>query len=161
LTAEEEARFVEWWSAVEPSVLSLGRRLLGSSDAAADVAQDVAVAALLAFESFRDPTHFRAWILNRTRWLGLDRIRLSRRDHAGNQATAPEIPDAPEIPAEVDEIIHLIDNLPERQRAALSGSIEGRTASETALRLGVTPATVRSLLRHARLRLARSLEKSG
>ena len=157
MRAEDEARFAEWWSAVEPTVISLGRRLLGSTDAARDLAQDVAVGALLRFDIFRDATHFRAWILNRSRWLALDRIRVHRRERANEHATAPGV-EAYGVSPELDQIMRLIGALPERQQTVLLGSIEGRTASETAATLGVTPATVRSLLRHARLRLTRSME---
>ncbi len=72
-------RFTQWWSDVEARVISLGERYLKSGDQARDVAQDVALAAYLNFEIFRDGGHFTAWCLKRARWLGLDRLRATGR----------------------------------------------------------------------------------
>ncbi|MGX1886301.1 RNA polymerase sigma factor [Streptomyces sp. NPDC055287] len=54
--------------------------------------------------------------------------------------------------------MRLISKLPERQQAVLAYSVDGATTREIAHRLGITEATVRSTLRHARTRLARMLD---
>lgn len=154
----DEDRFLAWWTEIEPAVVSLGRRLLGTIEAARDLAQDVAVGALLRFGEIRDANHFRAWVLTRARWLALDRIRAQRRTVYGGEDSWPERP-APSGSENYDagELLRLVGALPERQKAVMMRSIAGESVADIAAELGITPATVRSLLRHARFRLAQAL----
>lgn len=164
-------RFIEWWTLVEPKVLSLGRRILLSNDAAQDLAQDVAMNALLRFEAFQSQEHLAGWAVTRARWLAIDRLRLQRRlwpssgdegvaSQAAIDRTSPSAAEGYESLESLEDIFLAIKRLPERQRIAILRKIEGYDTGDIANELGVTEATVRSLLRHARIRLSGILQVS-
>jgi RNA polymerase sigma factor (sigma-70 family) len=151
--------FTQWWSVVEPRLISLGERYLASAEAARDLAQDVAIAAYRGFDSFRDQNHFNAWVLNRAKWFALDQIRSSRRASRFLwEGVSPPDREAPlYLTAWLGEVAEALDELPQAQKDALKLAVEGYSSHEIALRLGVTEATVRSLRRHARIRLLERL----
>lgn len=153
---DTDERFARWWSEVEPRVISLGERYLRSTDHARDVAQDVALAAYLNFELFRDSGHFAAWCLKRARWLALDRLRAAGR-LSELLTTEASVDTSQETQTWLAEVMDVVETLPTAQREALKLSVEGYDAAEIASRLGVTASTVRSLRRHARLNLLRRL----
>jgi RNA polymerase sigma factor (sigma-70 family) len=150
--------FTQWWSVVEPRLMSLGERYLASAEAARDLAQDVAIAAYRDFDSFKDQNHFTAWVLNRAKWFALDRIRSSRRSSfLGEGVPTPGRVASQDLTAWLGEVTEALNELPQAQKDALKLTVEGYSSHEIALRLGVTDATVRSLRRHARVRLLQRL----
>ncbi|MCI0691610.1 sigma-70 family RNA polymerase sigma factor [candidate division KSB1 bacterium] len=155
MTDIDEIRFTEWWTHIESAIFTIGRKYLRSTDAAQDLAQDVAISALLKFSSFRDRDHFEAWTLTRARWLALDRLHFKRLEKSPVDALTDSA--TPEDTAQLSEILEIISRFPQNQKTALLMTYEGHTTSEIAAELGVKPATVRSLKRHARYRLFKEL----
>lgn len=154
---EERERFVEWWKEVEPRIIRVGRRMLGSQDAGRDLAQDLALVVLSRSSDFRDKSHFEAWLLTRARWLALDRLKLHRRTESLDyQAEASAEADQEQALA-VSEILQLVSRLPAKQRLVFLRSLEGFSNSGIAAQLGISEATVRSHKRHARYWLASRL----
>jgi RNA polymerase sigma-70 factor (ECF subfamily) len=154
MASEEDGGFEGWWRAIEPKVRRLGRALLRSGEAAQDLSQEVAVAALMKYPDFRNGEHFAGWVMTRARWLALDRLRMER--HAWPLEAVPASQDAPaaEDDGALRDIFRAISRLPERQQVVTLRTIEGYSAAEIGRELGIAEATVRSLLRHARLKLA-------
>ena len=153
----DEDRFVEWWARVQPKVFSLGRKFLSSPDAARDLTQDIALGALLRFHTFENIEHFEGWCMTRTRWLAIDRLRIDRRMRPLSEGAEPAsfVPSvAHEDVDSLDDLFRAVGKLPEHQRIAITRKIEGYSTNAIARELGVTDATVRSLVRHARVRLS-------
>jgi RNA polymerase sigma factor (sigma-70 family) len=132
-------------------------------EVAQEAVQDVAVLALrrLYQPNFLSKEEdFARWAFSRLRWLALDaHITKARRAH---YVLLP-IETAERLlwrqPAqEASAILNLvlergIKELPDRQKAVFFHVLSGRSTHEIAARLGISEATVRSLLRFARLRL--------
>lgn len=115
-----------------------------------------ALAAYLNFEVFRDSGHFAAWVVQRAKWLALDRLRATGRLYPLlTFAHAEE--SSQELRTWLGEVMDALEQLPPAQREALKLSIEGYSTGEAAAQLGTTEATVRSLRRHARIKLLRKL----
>lgn len=162
----QDSHFDEWWSRVEGRIVALGRKLLRSDEAAMDLAQDIVEGALRRFRDhpsyFADEGHLAAWCLTRARWLAIDRLRLD-----AHQVTLENFPDVKShdrtpqqlaLDREVAETIGLaVDHLPPKQRIVVLKTMQGKSAKQIAAMLGISPATVRSLYRHARFRLATEL----
>ena len=157
----DDSKFVDWWNAIEPKVLSLGIKYFGYLDPAKDIAQQVALGAYRRMSDFKEREHFNRWIMAKAHWLALDELRLSKRQVAlwsGETKLLKTQPSQENITI-LEEIFKIIAGFPSQQRLALLRSFEGYSTSEIAAELSVTPATVRSLRRHARYRLFEELNK--
>jgi RNA polymerase sigma factor (sigma-70 family) len=135
--------------------LTVGRRtalgVLGDPEAAADVAQDVAVIALRRRHRLRDPEKLDAWLhrvatraaLRVAR--GEGRRRLREVDHARDR------PESAEPEAALTELFALLAHLPHQQRAALTlRYVHDFPDAAIAHALGCREGTVRSLLSRGR-----------
>jgi RNA polymerase sigma factor (sigma-70 family) len=123
--------------------------VLGDSEAAADVAQEVAVTALRKTRSLRDPAALDAWLHRIAVRAALAEARRGR-----NRRTA-ELEHVARRAAPLDDdlagALALLDGLPPRQRAALTLRYVHDLPDEAiAGALGCRPGTVRSLLSRGR-----------
>jgi RNA polymerase sigma-70 factor (ECF subfamily) len=122
--------------------------VLGDAEAAADIAQDVAITAVRRAGSLRDPAALDAWLHRIAVRAALREARRSgRRREAERAGHDPPPPDEPPPPGS----LALLDGLPARQRAALTlRYVHDLTDAEIARALRCRPGTVRSLLSRGR-----------
>jgi RNA polymerase sigma-70 factor (ECF subfamily) len=149
------------WSQYAPRVDAVVRRLVGDSDQAADVAQEVWIQIFRALPGFRGDSQFGTWAhriaVNRT----LNALRRSRRTQAlettieeTSASTAPE----DERPFLRDSIEQATARLAPGARAVfVLHDVEGYTHEEIAATLGITSGGSKSQLFKARAKLRRLL----
>jgi len=125
--------------------------VLGDAEAAADIAQDVAITAVRRAGSLRDPAALDAWLHRITVRAALREARRAGRRRAAERA-GHDPPGAAACGAQpVAESLALLDGLPARQRAALTlRYVHDLTDAEIARALRCRPGTVRSLLSRGR-----------
>jgi RNA polymerase sigma factor (sigma-70 family) len=126
--------------------------ILGDPDAAADVAQEVALVALRRGHTLRDPERRDVW-LHRTAVRAA--LRAARRDRSRRDAENAQAERAgaasQELEPELAGALALLDGLPARQRAALTlRYVHDLPDAAIARALGCRKATVRSLLSRGR-----------
>jgi RNA polymerase sigma-70 factor (ECF subfamily) len=147
-----------WWTELEPSLKRLAQRYAVDSESGSDLVQDLAVLVLQKGIRFDNRDAFAGWARARLRWLALDRLRLRTRLDG---SAPPEQPVAPmqEQRLIATDIWQSLSRLPQRQQTALRLTLRGLSNSEIAEEMGITEATVRSLLRFARQALAAVLSE--
>jgi len=141
-----------------------------NDDLARDVVQDVVMSAILkvqelgSYEAFLQPfesvADFARWCRTRCHWHLIDTFRYENR-LIGFDAPHP-LPftaATQEDQTFAHELDGLIATLPKRQRTAIEGALLGCSVKELAEKMRVSEATVRSLQRFARVRLASMLEE--
>lgn len=159
-----QRELVDWWRELEPRFLGYAQSLTRSDALAQDAVQDLAVKAIIK-ESFDSKDGFRRWAFVRLTGIIIDAFRATAKER---QHLAQYLRESPSVlDPSYDEELHsrrvLRDSLkalstfPERQRLILVDMLRGMSDSESARRLGIAPATVRSLRRHGRRRLAEIL----
>jgi DNA-directed RNA polymerase specialized sigma24 family protein len=137
---------------VASRALQVARRtalgVLGDAEAAADIAQDVAITAVRRAGSLRDPAALDAWVHRIAVRAALREARRAGRRRAAERAGH----DPP--PAPGDDLagsLALLDGLPARQRAALTlRYVHDLPDAAIARALRCRPGTVRSLLSRGR-----------
>ena len=139
--------------------LTIGRRtalgVLGDREAAADIAQDVALTALEQAKRLRDPEALDAW-LHRVA------VRRALREAKRSRSRRDAEERAHRVPAAdvLDSVLDLLDGLPPRQRAALTlRYVHDLPDTAIAKALGCRTGTVRSLLSRGREALREDLER--
>jgi len=118
-------------------------------ETARDVAAEAMLHALEAWPSIEEP---RAWVRSAAGRL------LAAPEHARRDWTPIIDLEDEKLAALVEQhsrIIELLAALPDQQRMVLTWSLDGFTPAQIAKALRITPATVRSNLRHVRERLKR------
>ena len=143
--------------------LTVARRtalgVLGDREAAADVAQEVALQAVTRRAALRDRDAFEGWVHRIAVRAALREAGRHRRRRAAEEARAALRPDAAD-PA-LDETLTLLDGLPARQRAALTlRYVHDLPDDAIARALRCRPGTVRSLLSRGRDAVRLRLEES-
>jgi RNA polymerase sigma factor (sigma-70 family) len=162
---------IRWWANIEPVLARFARSYGLGIENAQDVVQNVAVLVLKqyskaasdpekAYSQFVDEGEFKRWVYARLHWIMLDQIRstkpiLEPLDFAPERSVSPNQEEA----LIVKDILSLVEELPTNQRIVLRGLIKGRSREEIARELHVKEATIRSLQRYARLKLAALLAK--
>ena len=122
--------------------------VLGDAEAAADIAQDVAITAVRRAGSLRDPAALDAWLHRIAVRAALREARRAGRRRAAEQA-GHEPPPAPDD--DLAGSLALLDGLPARQRAALTlRYVHDLPDTAIAGALRCRPGTVRSLLSRGR-----------
>jgi len=124
--------------------LRIALGVLGDREAAAEVAQEVAIVALRRHGSLRDPRALDAWLYRTAVRAALREAERSRTRREAERAAAvsEHAPDAAAIAA-----AQLLAELPPRQRAALTlRYVHDLDDHAIATALGCRPGTVRSLL---------------
>jgi RNA polymerase sigma factor (sigma-70 family) len=123
--------------------------VLGDTEAAADVAQDVAITAVGRASSLRDPRALDAWLHRIAVRAALREAR--RANHRRQAERAGHDPPSGEAGAAIAGALALLDDLPARQRAALTlRYVHDLPDTAIARALGCRPGTVRSLLSRGR-----------
>ena len=143
-------------------------RILRRREDAEDVSQEAVIRAMQRFDTVRDRSRFRAWLV-RVAWrLALDRRRSEFR-RAGRDthlvSTGIVEPDAERELIARERAAHIraiVDQLPERLRDPLVlGNMEGRSLEEVATLLQLPAGTIKSRSFEARQRVKRRLLKAG
>ncbi len=147
----------EWWTKLEPVLLAMAVSRSRSRELAEDLVYEIAITVLKKPERFPSYEALLHWATRTLRYRILDAVMASARPVGVGWGVAWELPSQEERVL-LSEVVSKLDELPERQREALRGVLYGESPEQTAARLGVTPATVRSLQRFARLRLAEKFE---
>jgi RNA polymerase sigma factor (sigma-70 family) len=147
--------------AVARAALTLALRtaaaVLGSREAASDVAQDVAVEVIARVKTLRDPAAFEAWVHRITvrRTMHAIRARDRRREEPLDERDLPCMPDP--AGARAEPLVDALRELPERQRVALAlRYVHDLSDREIAAALGCREGTVASLLSRGRAALRRN-----
>jgi RNA polymerase sigma factor (sigma-70 family) len=148
-------------SAVAARALAIGRAtalgVLGDREAAADVAQEVAITAVERISSLREPAALDAWLHRIAARRALEHARRGRRrlaaERAHREGGAPPEDDG------LEDALALLAGLPPRQRAALTLRYVHDLPDEAIARaLGCRTGTVRSLLSRGRAAIRQELE---
>jgi RNA polymerase sigma factor (sigma-70 family) len=135
---------------VAARALTIARRtalgVLGDREAAADVAQDVAIAAVRHARRIRDPMALDGWLHRIAVRAALKEKRRGRRRRAAelahHEARRPAM-----VEHRLDGALAVLDLLPARQRAALTlRYVHDLPDADIARAMGCRPGTVRSLL---------------
>lgn len=147
-------------AAIAERALRIARRtafgVLGDHATADDVAQEVAITVLRSAEKLRDPDAVDAWIHRIAVRRAIKEARRSstRRaaeiaGHELHERTA--VADDPTVGPEVDAALELLEDLPAKQRAALTlRYVHDLDDAAIATALGCRTGTVRSLLSRGR-----------
>lgn len=131
--------------------------VLGSREAAEDVAQEVAIKALLHGRKLRDPARADAWLYRVATRTALKEIRRARGRSEAERAAPPPREDEP-----LGDLLALLDGLPPRQRAVLTLRYAFDLSDhDIAAAIGCREATVRAHLHHGRAALRARLDPEG
>ena len=138
---------------VAARALQVARRtalgVLGDAEAAADIAQDVAITAVRRAGSLRDPAALDAWLHRIAVRAALREARRAGRRRAADEQAGHDPPPAPDD--DLAGSLALLDGLPARQRAALTlRYVHDLPDTAIAGALRCRPGTVRSLLSRGR-----------
>src|SRR3954447_9185355 len=138
---------------VAARALQVARRtalgILGEAEAAADIAQDVAITAVRRAGSLRDPAALDAWVHRIAVRAALREARRAAGRRAAERAGHDPPPSAPDD--DLAGSLALLDALPARQRAALTlRYVHDLPDAAIARALRCRPGTVRSLLSRGR-----------
>jgi RNA polymerase sigma-70 factor (ECF subfamily) len=155
---------------VAARALAVARRtalgVLGDAEAAADVAQEVAITAVRRAGSLRDPVALDAWLHRIAVRAALREARRAGRRREAERAghdppPAGTDPAAPAADAELADSLALLDGLPARQRAALTlRYVHDLPDAAIARALRCRPGTVRSLLSRGRDAVRAALDEN-
>jgi RNA polymerase sigma-70 factor (ECF subfamily) len=133
--------------------------VLGDAEAAADVAQDVAITAVRRAGSLRDPAALDAWLHRIAVRAALREARRAGRRRAAERAGHDPPPPSADDDAALSGALALLEGLPPRQRAALTlRYVHDLHDAEIARALRCRPGTVRSLLSRGRDAVRAALE---
>ena len=165
----------------QQSAYGVAYRMLGNTELAADVTQDVFIAAFRNIQSFRPGSSFRAWLLRIASNMACDYWRRMQRHpqesldtladedelHSAEELGAlvalgqEDNPEAYVLSQELQEVIQLgLATLPLEQReAVVLCDIEGLTYEEIASATATSLGTVRSRIARGRARLRNFLYK--
>jgi DNA-directed RNA polymerase specialized sigma24 family protein len=147
---------------VASRALQVARRtafgVLGDSDAAADIAQDVAITAVRRAGSLRDPAALDAWLHRIAVRAALREARRVGRRREAERAGHDPPPPHDTGPAGT---LALLEDLPPRQRAALTlRYVHDLSDAEIARALRCRSGTVRSLLSRGRAALRAAIAEA-
>ncbi len=138
------------------------RRLTGSDDAAADLAQDTWLRVLRGIAALRDPASLRPWLFGIARRAAMDRLRRQYTQAVDADAVLDELP-APESDADLESELAALAGgmsaLPLREREMLAlFYLRELTIEQIAQLLAVPAGTVKSRLFRARQLLRNELK---
>ena len=134
-------------------------KTLGIGDESEDLAQVIAFRLWTHKETIQSKEQFEAYAFHVARWLRIDFLRSRSKElgHEDIDNLAEELIDPTAAPAEATEAAQLIDvllrRLSERERLAMELQLDGLSAEEIAAKMKISEASVRSLVRFARIRL--------
>ena len=147
------------------SVLNLARRMVGDADAAQDVAQEAFIKAYQQLHRFRADARFSTWLYSIAVNEGRVYLRSQRRRQARHERHAEmdrSQPDAREPEGESGPLVALLQELPEKHRAAMAlFYLQELSLAEIAQAAGAPTGTVKAWLSRGRERLRRLAEERG
>ena len=164
--ADARREFEERLAECGPLAYRVARGVLRNTADAEDVAQEALLRAYRSFDSLRDRSRFRGWLVRIAFRIALDRLRSAKRReqrdtlwsqpaHLPAPATAEEIAVSNQFQGHLGRAL---EELPEKLRLALLlSAMEGHTIEEIASMLGVPVGTVKSRICIARKKLAEKL----
>ncbi|CAO3358651.1 RNA polymerase sigma factor [Azospirillum palustre] len=146
--------------ALLPTLRLRASRFVRSRDAISDLVQDTAVRCLAGRDGFLEGSDLGGWAFTIMRNLRINQCRSAKQgrgiavDPEDMQRLAGWTPPAQEHRLALREAARFVKALPEHQRVVVKAiRIHGASYDETALRLGVSPGTIRSRLSRAADRL--------
>lgn len=161
-----QARLDDWWRENAPGIRSYLRSRGAPPHLAEDIVQDVAVA-VMAHVDEKKALPKPAWAFRFARWRLIDHYRRDRRswpDAESPPALSETREGDPEASLAQKELRAVIERastaLPSEQRKVFEAWLEGEEPIEIARRQEKVPATVRSLLRHAKTTVTDRLEEA-
>jgi RNA polymerase sigma-70 factor, ECF subfamily len=146
-------------------VYSLGMRLLGSREAAEELAQDVFLTAWRKAARF-DPARGRlsTWLMTIAHNLAVDRLRRETGVSRPTLVLVDEVPDAPGLDEEAvlierDSALRALESLSPAERLLVGRAyFRGQTAREIAEADGIPLGTVKTRLRSAMIKVRKANE---
>jgi RNA polymerase sigma factor (sigma-70 family) len=161
-TTADRERLTEWLERAHGQLLRSVQRLGVPPRDAEDVIQDALIGVIERWKEFETFDKFLAYCLTRARWRAFDawkkrpRERLESDLSENERARVLGHPDPQDAEATLreHEMMDAVQQLPARSREVILLSASGMNSFEIAKRLGIEPTSVRSLLRHARYRIA-------
>ena len=143
-------------------------RMVRDPAAAEELVQEAFIRVHGARERYTPDARFSTWLYRIATNLALNELRRPRRraphhstdaaDAAPLAAEAPGTDDVVAARREAEAVLHALDELPEKQRAALClAAVEGLSYAEVAEALEVTEKAVKALVHRARSSLAKRL----
>jgi RNA polymerase sigma-70 factor (ECF subfamily) len=173
----DEAAFHEVIERYKNKVYNYIFRMMGNSDDAEDLTQEVFIRLYTSIDSFRSQSSLSTWLFRIASNLCVDYFRRSKKrraeaysldepiGHPGEEGTTPEVPDATFEPLRLLENQELgvqlqraLEQLPEKLRAVIVlHDIEDLPYEEIAQIVGCPLGTVKSRLFNARLQLRQKL----
>ena len=162
----------------EKKVYALALRMCGSSEDAADAAQEAFLSAWRGLPSFRGEAGFSTWLYRLTSNVCIDFLRKEKRrrdismtvsledEEEARQAQLPDERYSPQQALERSELRQAVrDGLntlsPEHRQVLVLRELEGRSYGEIAALLGLEEGTVKSRIARGRLALRNYLVASG
>lgn len=150
-------RFARRWAEARPALAGWLAAVIPDREAAADIEQEVAVAALAALPSYDPARPFAAWVLGMAKHKVIDRWRARRAPTALPDEAL--IADLAELAAEEVEqaeaeraaLRECLQTLPERSWSVVRAHYyDDQPTADIAERLGLSPVNVRVLLHRVR-----------
>jgi RNA polymerase sigma-70 factor (ECF subfamily) len=144
--------------------------LSGNSSDAEDIVQEAALKGLRRFETFREGTDFKAWMMTIVANTYIDLYRRRRREKPAATEDAVQALAESESPLRAgdlefllpDDVEHALATLPEEQRAAIVlVDVNGLTNQEAAEALGWPLGTVNSRVYRGRAELRTVLRRAA
>jgi RNA polymerase sigma-70 factor (ECF subfamily) len=144
--------------------------LSGNSSDAEDIVQEAALKGLRRFETFREGTDFKAWMMTIVANTYIDLYRKRRREKPAATEDAVQALVESESPLRAgdlefllpDDVEHALASLPEEQRAAIVlVDVNGLTNQEAAEALGWPLGTVNSRVYRGRAELRTVLRRAA
>ena len=151
------------------SVRAFAKRLIGDAEAAEDLVHDVFVTLPSAVRNFRGESSFKTFLIS----IAVNHARHHLRAAARRRAAMQRYAEQPEASGDdpeyllrrrqlAEQLSTAMDELPIDQRVAfVLCDVEERPSPEVAAIVGVSEATVRTRLFHARRKLRQRLEQIG
>lgn len=161
MVQEVDPEFRSWLEKAYPRLTLAVHRLVGKVELEEDILHDVIVHLIAKEREITSPEMLVAYGIRLARWRALD----AYRKHAREDAVAARgdleslLYGRSDASSEAtllarDELLHQLERLSPRVRKIIILSLAGQESDQIAKTLGIAPATVRSLLRHARYQLA-------
>nr|WP_281500757.1 sigma-70 family RNA polymerase sigma factor [Kordiimonas marina] len=157
--AGETRAFEILYRAYQPSLLRFAYRLSGDRQLALDAVQDAWILTERTIDELDNPAMFRARVFKAVRWRTYDHMRRRGVPHLPLEAAGEVMDASRETLATRDQIVRLVDTLPDFERQAIYlFYLEDMMVTEIADVLDVPAGTVKSRLNRARARLRQQLE---
>jgi RNA polymerase sigma factor (sigma-70 family) len=157
---DARARFERVWPDLLPVLLGLFRHH-GLGHQAQDLAQQVALRLLVRFEAIATDEQMKAYALTAARWIMADHWRSLRGAETVPLDVLQDVTAEAATPSEAMEArqaaLAVLAQLTPRESEIVVRVMRGESVDEIGRSMRVAPATVRSLLRHARRRIVSAL----